>query len=267
MIKCNGDFAKMIKQLKEAKKDFEVRKTTKSTLIKFDNYTYMFAENHFKNEYLNLFQQIKNEVHNNINLKQITPPEIKKSKYFQVANFEKIGSGEFLTFKNCFEFDINKAYYKTLYNLGYISSDFFHLCINLPKSIRLALVGTLATQKTIFYYEAGELKKFETKKDDILRKVFFQVVEYVDRALDYFSKLAKDNFLFYWVDGIYLKDYERAQYHRDLISYEFNLDFSTEPVKEIIIFNKSEVNTQLIVKKTNNKIKTFNLNCIFTPNN
>ena len=267
MIQCTGKPSVIIKKLQAQKKDFEVRKTTKSTLIKFDTYTYMFADSHFKVQYLNLFQKIKKEVARNIEQKKIDTPEIQRSKYFKVANFEPIAQGEFLKFTNCYEFDINKAYYKALNHLGYISTEFYNECINLPKNIRLALVGTLATQKTVFFYEAGELKDYEIRKNDILRKVFFQVVEYVDKALYFFSRLAGENFLFYWVDGIYLKNYDRAQYHRDLISYEFNLDFSTEQIKEVIVFNKSELNTQIVIKKQDNNLKTFNLNCIFAPNN
>ncbi|GAF81597.1 unnamed protein product [marine sediment metagenome] len=263
MIKASGNAQKLISELKAEKKDFQVSRTTKSATVSFDDFKYMFADSHFSNKHLNLFQQIKKEVHNNIKNFEIIPPEIQRSKYFGIQEFEQIGSGEFLKYSDCLEFDINKAYYKALYHFKYISKEFYDKCVELPKNIRLALVGTLATQKTVFFYESGELKSYELKKDDTLRKVFFQLVEYVDRALDYFSKLAGDNFLFYWVDGIYLKNYDRAEYHKDLISYEFDLDFSTEKIKEVIVYYKSEFSTQMIVKKEDLNIKTFNLNNIF----
>ncbi len=263
MIKTTGNATELINQLKEVKKDFEVRRTTKSCLINFDKFSYMFSDSHFSNIHLNLFQQIKKEVHQNIKNKNIIVPEIKTSKYFDTANFKPIELGEFLNFKNVLEFDVNKAYYQALKKFGYISEDFFNKCVNLPKKIRLALVGTLATQKTIFSYQKGELIDYEILKDDILRKVFFQLVEYIDNVLDLFSKLAGNNFLFYWVDGIYLKNYDRALKHKNLISKEYNLNFSTEYLKELIVYNKSEYQTQIIVKKNNNKIKEFNLNSIF----
>lgn len=265
IIKCSGSAYQMIKELKEAGKDFEVRKTTRSTLLIFDDFKYMFADSHFKNHHLNLFQQMKNEVQKNINEKKLMPPEKSKSLYFKVKNFEPIGLGEFYKFENCLEFDINKAYYRALFVLGYIGEKFYKTCIELPKHVRLALVGTLATQKTIFYYENGELKNFVTKKNDILRRVFFQLVSFVDKILNMFSELAGDNFIFYWVDGIYLKNYPRAKQHKAILSKKFNIDFSLEPIKNAMIINKSESETKIILKKSNNKLKVFNLSSIFTP--
>jgi len=263
MIKASGNPNDLIMQLKAEKKNFEVRRTTKSTLIVFDNFKYMFADSHFKSEHLNLFQKIKAEVHGNIESKKLTVPAYQQSKYFDTGQFKPIGLGEFLKFENVLEFDVNKAYYQALKKFGYISQQFFDKCVGLPKNIRLALVGTLATQKTIFFYKEGELDSYEIKKDEILRRVFFQLVEFIDKVLDYFSKLAGDNFLFYWVDGIYLKNYERAEYHRDLISYEYDLDFSTERLKNLMVFNKGDYQSQIVIKKMDNTLKQFNLNNIF----
>lgn len=114
MIKTTGNATELINQLKEEKKNFEVRRTTKSCLINFDKFSYMFADSHFKNEHLNLFRQIKKEVHKNIEEKNIIVPEIQPAKYFQTYQFSPIGLGEFLTFKNILEFDVNKAYYQVL---------------------------------------------------------------------------------------------------------------------------------------------------------
>lgn len=263
MIKTSGNPYKLIKQLKEQKQDFEVRKTTKSTLIKFGKFSYMYADSHFKNMHLNLFQQLKKEVHSNIIKNKIVVPEIVKSKYFDHRQFEKIGEGEFLTFNNVIEFDINKAYYNVLKKFKYISEDFYNKCIKLPKNIRLALVGSLATKKTIFYYQKGELLYFEDEADDLLRRVFFHLVEYTDMVLDRFSKLSKDHFLFYWVDGIYLNNYDRAHWHKDLISYEYDIDFSFESLQNLMVYNQGEYNTKIVIKKMNGKIKSFNLNNIF----
>ena len=80
MIKTSGKSYRLINQLKELKKDFIVLKTTKSTVIKFDAYSYMFADSHFSNKHLNLFQRIKKEVHNNITQHELIPPPINKSK-------------------------------------------------------------------------------------------------------------------------------------------------------------------------------------------
>ncbi len=266
MIKVSGKPHKLIKQLKDKGDPFNVTKTTKSTLIRFEGFSYMFADSHFNNRLLNLFQKIKREVHNNITEYELTPPEIVRSKYFQTGQFEPIGIGEVLTHKDCIEFDINKAYYCVLRHFNYISEGFFNECVVLPKQVRLSLVGALATQKTTFYYDKGVLIDYKVKSDEMLRRVFFQLVEYVDRVLDYFSKLASDNFLFYWVDGIYLKQYDRAKIHKKILEKEFKIEFSFEPIKELLVYNQGEYNTKIAVKKLDNKIKNFNINGIFVNN-
>ena len=263
MIQVSGNPDNLIEQLKNCKKDFKVSSTSNSTMLEFDLSKYLYSDSHFSKKYLHYFQKLKKEVTKNIQEKNIIVPDYQKSKYFHFKEFEEVTQGEILEFKNCIELDINKAYYVALYNLGYISKDFFNLCIELPKKIRLALVGTLATTKSILFYEDGVIKDHEIIKNDKLRNVFFHCVKVVDECLYSFSYLAKESFIFYWVDGIYLKPYKDLKRHLKFIENKYNLQFSTDLKERVLILKTSEQCTNIGVFKDNKDYKIFSLPNIF----
>ena len=275
MIRVSGDYKYMVNQLCDIGADFKLQSTTKSKVIIHGKAKYLFADEHFKMSDLGLFQKLKREVRKNLKDKNLIPPEIEQSKYFRTDNYEPIAEGEYLEFNDVLEFDINKAYYKAALNLGYIGKEFYETCIGLSKDLRLALIGSLATKKITFDYVDGKMcDDYGVKEDIILRRVFFHLVSFIDRCLFQFSELAGDNFLLYWVDGIYLKNYPQKERHKELISKEFNVEFSTESLKKIVIVNESHLSTIIAIdtgKMKFNKhtgkdephIKKFNLNTIF----
>jgi hypothetical protein len=159
------------------------------------------------------------------------------------------------------ELDVNKAYYQCAYNLGYISKDMYEKYITLPKDVRLRFIGTIATRKRIYKYDNGELNdEVEIKEDEILRRVWFHICKNIDNAMIRFKELTGDNFLMYYVDGIYLKkgDYSKEL---DILKNEFNLDFKNESVqyitKKYVRPEKSSERLCVVISKFNKKKNCF----------
>jgi hypothetical protein len=264
MIRSRGTATQFIEQLKKRNKDFTVKMTSNSTEVIYNDMKFLYSISEFQKKHLGLFMKMKSRVTKSIKEKNMIVPKIQPAKYFDAAQFRPIELGEFLTYDNVLELDINKAYYKVLFNLGYIEEDFYNECINLPKKIRLALVGSLATQKSIFYYENGKLERHEVTKNDTLRNVFFQLVSEVDEVLTVFQKMAGENFIFYWVDGIYLKPYSNLDFNRKMLENKYNLDFSIEPINRVVVYNKDKHQTIIASQKVKGeRIKTFNFPCVF----
>lgn len=261
MIKSVGNGKQFKELLIKSKKDFQLIRTSNSTVIIYKDVKYFYSIEDIPNEFLYLYKQIKEEIKKNILQKNLKVPIRKKSKYFDIFNMDTMGLGEFKTFDNIIESDINKAYYKVLFILGYISEDFYKKCITLPKKVRLSLVGSIATYKYFDFYEAGELieDKSYDEKDKLLRNVFFHCVNYTDNALSDFQNLAGDYFIFYWVDGIYLKNYPLLRMHLYMIEETYNIDFETCFLNRIVAL-KTEDNLNLIgvQKNAGDKIKVFN---------
>ena len=263
MIEIDENIDPMVKALKDRKQDFTVVTTNKTKTLLYKEQKFMYRrskDSNFKPSHLGFMQLIKKEVKERLPL---NPVKMKpRQNYYDCQVFADIENGEYLTFENCLEIDINKAYYQALLNMNLLSVETYERFISLPKEIRLALVGSLATRKNTYYYELGELEKHEIKVDKELREVFFCCVDMVDKALKSFKYLQKENFLFYWVDGIYLKDNERIKRDLKIIEARFNFSFSVEPCEKIIFLKCNEYNTKIGVKQ-GDKNKVFNVENLF----
>ena len=102
-----------------------------------------------------------------------------------------------------YEADISMCYYVTAFKLGFMSEQMYELCKGLPKSHRLKLLGAIATSKTFRRYEDGQIVFETVLEDETLRMAWFKICFYVGQAMQTVKDALKDNFLFYWVDGIY----------------------------------------------------------------
>lgn len=240
---CKGSIEKRKRLLKFYKGDFVVTSTNRTTKIKTDGLSYVYgAGAGFNFKDLNLFRELKTHALTNIKERQLVFPE---KEFNNVNNFkfskQLIDFEAGLTLDNCVAFDINKAYYRTAFNIGLIDTAFYNRCINLPKRLRLALIGSIATKKMVTTYKGGKVVNFEIKTaDKVLRHAWFNIVEYVDNCLKDLAQMCGDRFLFYWVDGIYLIGNEED--FSDIvaeISRKYDLEFKTEGVERIEIVNDS----------------------------
>ena len=271
-----GDFNPLLKRLIKAKKDFEVIHTGSSTTIKYDNKKILYSHFKIHNRFLYLFQEVKKEFLNNIEKNKIDLDFSINSKtilysYYKTHNkFPEIG--EILNFKDCCELDIEKAYYNAAYKLGFISQEFYNKCRELPKTIRLMLLGSIATNKRIEIYKNGEKISSEKKQDENLRAAWFMVCEYVDKCLFEFSEIVHKSFLFYYVDGIFFENY--SDYEKDIKEAQFfcelkyGLKFKIEKIDKIEAVRLNEKTCKISVYKTKNKgaETVFFTKNIFTQN-
>ena len=275
MIRCKGTYHQYANQLKALKKDFVLKTTTGSQYIelpvslsaleldsKAKGRRMIFSEQHFKKRDLHLFNAIKKEVTKNIEGKTIPHHEGALYNHFR-KHFYALGSGEMMEFEDCIEFDINKAYYNVAYKLGYIGKEFYEKCLGLEKFTRLALIGSIATQKYVYHFEKGKCEEYEINKDERLRRVWFHIVSVVDDCLFAFAKLAGDNFLMYWVDGIYLQKYKSMNIDLQIIESKYGVEFSKVDIDKIEIVKESEHSSRLIVHKLPDGTKEFSTGNLF----
>lgn len=252
-------------------------KTTNNTkYIKQEKNTFIYSEQFFPKSKLYLFQMVKKEFIKNMNdffvlndsfqditePKKIKLPELEKkiiyNRFKELS--EGMGIGQIERYENTIELDIVKAYYYTAYILGFIGKDFFLKCLELPKYIRLALIGSIATNKLIYNYEKGELiGGVENENNPELRKAWFKIVHYVDECLFDFYKLSGENFLLYWVDAIILKKHPEIEMDLRIIENKYNLKFEHKNLDWVEIVKTTENNYQFLVKESDkNKPKLFN---------
>ena len=197
--------AEIIADLIREKINFDVLATNYTTEIKLidTGHSYFFSANSKLNfKLFGTLSTLKKETANvtiaEDNEKNISYYSINKNN-FKAANNK--GS-----YKEVFNIDITAAYVTVLKNKNYISEALYTKILKLPKMDRLAIVGMLATKKVIYEIRDGKEKSARIETDKERRKIFFEASKVIDEILFECREAAGKSFLFFWVDGIYLKD-------------------------------------------------------------
>jgi len=117
--------------------------------------------------------------------------------YFGFRNIA--GQGE------CNEYDLEHAYLTALYELGAITDALYQkLNTEVKKKERLAVVGSLATNRLIIDYSFEEKTSQRRERDPELLKVWKTITFKVDQKIRSWF-LGDQGSMFYWVDALFTK--------------------------------------------------------------
>lgn len=126
--------------------------------------------------------------------------------YFSMGRYES------KEYKNAVCVDLNSAYLQALFNLGLITSETKNwIETKLTKKERLVAVGMLAKQKEIIHFSGKKIVQ-DYKEVSKLRYIFNAVIQEVNKVMLDVQNHFIDDFIAYWVDGIYL--------HNEFIAFE-----------------------------------------------
>jgi hypothetical protein len=133
-------------------------------------------------------------------LETITPRDL---KYWKI---NKDGFGREIT--RVINVDVSKAYPYAMFNLGLISRSVLKYLLHLDKTgkkiSRLKGMGILAKRKLKNDYNKGRVVYYEIQENKYLRKCFFSACKVIDELMLSCAEKAGKDFLFFWVDGIYI---------------------------------------------------------------
>lgn len=117
------------------------------------------------------------------------------------------------------EVDLTAAYLSAARDLGAVDPKLARLILRkFSKESRLKIVGSLGTIHTVRHYTAGwEDRPPEHRPyNETLRRVWDSIVAHTDRFMATLKTAAGRDFLFYWVDAIFVKPEARDRV-RDLV--------------------------------------------------
>ncbi len=221
---------------------------------------YIYTENVRKTHDLILMAKAKKQIKESIKKNPI--PIIDRSKiiYFDYTGVirKTIKENEIISASNVIEIDITGAYIKAALNLGLISQALYNEIVILDKRARLSILGAIALRKFVTFYDNGKPKKFDIIKNDELRNVWFYITAHIDEILKDCKFILKPNeFYFYYVDGIYIKNTPEAIIKVQEVFKQRNFDFKCKLWQKIEVVN---FNKTMLLKCTNDdNIKTFQL--------
>lgn len=209
-------------------KDFIVKKSSSTNQIKYNGNTEIFSDSRFNFNVMHRYNELKTELEANINFFQ----NDKETGYF---NFGKIVNNE-----KVFNIDLTSAYLTILYNTKKISKELFQKINGLKKSDRLKVLGMLAYQPFVFYYEKGKLISNEQIKNKFRHIFFYCVKETFELIYKIKNKIGFD-FVFSWVDGIYFTGEYNINIISDILKSK-KLNFTVERLFNFTSVKADELN-------------------------
>lgn len=219
---------KSLQNPKSAKAHIDfLRHANRAYSLKISNYTLEIVSDLFNIQYLHSMRSNRcfaayAKVKSNVSNFEI--PKVRKHEleYF-MHNFN---DNYFSPHVVCI--DVRSAYATVLYNDGYISEDTFAYLSKIDKMDRLAAVGMLASKKNCFEYDEQNNLVQYWKEVSELENFFYHCVKRVGDIMNDLKKIAGADYLFTWVDGIYLKPNDEYLYtiapYLEEAGFKFSVD-------------------------------------------
>ena len=189
---------KIVQMYKDMKLDFCVKNSSYSTVIETETNQVRFITNNYSNAVFMAAQKIKADVTKSDLGRSI------KAGHYSTANYDSANGQPDGAWKKIINIDITSAYATCLLNSKLISKETYLFLQKIPKTERLPAMGMLARNQLIINFEQGELTTHERFTADTAQ-IFFYIISEINKMMQQVMQMAGDYFLFYWVDGIFLK--------------------------------------------------------------
>jgi hypothetical protein len=179
---------------------FDMKITNYTISAKIEDQAYLFTDTPMSKSAFIFYKMMLKDLGGEIR------PEAKNINYYDFTGIQKGDKIE-----NCYCVDMNSAYLMALKNEKLISNKTFatiHSRTQKNKKLkmdRLKSVGMFASSPTIINFEQDEAVKIENIKNPMAWVFYFacqKTTEIIKSQID-------ENFLFYWVDGIFVRGNEK----------------------------------------------------------
>ena len=248
-----------IRFLKLARQDFTVKQSTYTTIIEANGKKQKFIQQKRDNTSFIGFNKIKKDIDQFNFIEQIQDEPILRNPSIYYANRPYI---EPVSYPTVINIDLTNAYPTTLKQTGGISTKTFNYLNHQKKTDKLASLGMLAARHDKFIYEKGILKNVESSEPSKYAAAFFYCVKWVDFMMLEAEKIAGIDFLYFWVDGIYLNPMTPPPVIDEILNlfFEFGYKAKIEIVEDFHLKRRDnllEINFLKTTFEKKKKRKTF----------
>lgn len=195
---------------------------------------------------INFIKEVKQTIVKNGLHHQYIGERTKKVMYFKYSSQIRPGDD----FRDCINIDLSAAYWETAYMLGLLSKDTYKRGFKVSKQVRLAAIGSLAKKKRVYEFDGRKQRLLDITRSET--EFLWDVI--CDRVGDLLCRVADkcgDDFIFFWVDGIYVK--KRSAKKVERLFNNAGYGFKSNPIKAVSV-TKRNIFVHLInpEKKTKN---------------
>jgi len=197
-----------------------------------------FSKSDYKPRDLNFIKSIKSH---------ILKSEIHLSKPFEKQYFAndvhyirvaKVPLG--LVFENAYEIDLDEAYWKTAHLLGIITDELYVRGQkgNISKQVRLTALGSLAKKVYYYQFKGKSLRNIKSESEPLLENIWFTICKRVADVMNECIKVLGEEFIFYWVDGIYVQGKDENLHTCLKIFSDYGYNIKYKKIKQIYFHDK-----------------------------
>jgi hypothetical protein len=188
----------IIKQYKEAGLDFQVKHSNYNTQIIGQESVIKFIQTEHSIKVFIAYNKIVADLKKSDKTVEILQGE------WSTENFDSKNGLKPCSYKTVLNLDITSAYPYCLFINKLITLDTFNYLMALPKNERLPAIGMIAKKSVWIDYQKGKATTWDVKTGEYAN-IFFFVIQQITDLMAWAADIAGDDFLFYWVDGIFLK--------------------------------------------------------------
>jgi hypothetical protein len=188
----------IIRQYKEAGLDFQVKHSNYNTQIIGQETVLKFIQTEHSIKVFVAYNKIVSDLKKSDKTIEILQQD------WSTENFDSKNGLKPCKYKTVLNLDITSAYPYCLFINKLISQDTFNYLMALPKSERLPAIGMIAKKSVWIDYNNGKASNWDVKTGEYAN-IFFFVIQQITDLMAWAADIAGDDFLFYWVDGIFLK--------------------------------------------------------------
>jgi hypothetical protein len=188
----------IIKQYKEAGLDFQVKHSNYNTQIIGQESVIKFIQTEHSIKVFIAYNKIVADLKKSDKTVEILQGD------WSTENFDSKNGLKPCSYKTVLNLDITSAYPYCLFINKLIGLDTFNYLMALPKNERLPAIGMIAKKSVWIDYQKGKATTWDVKTGEYAN-IFFFVIQQITDLMAWAADIAGDDFLFYWVDGIFLK--------------------------------------------------------------
>lgn len=264
ILRSHAEIMAHVKYLKKIREPFTMRVTNNRYEVHSRLGSFMNRDATFPSSEVFLIRQVYDYIVKN-ELYQTVPDTFKDIDFGGVADFQtnrkniryfdyngKIRPGKEFSFEDAgglWEVDLKTAYWEMIYKMGLISDELYETGTQkVSKKTRLAAVGALARQLDTYEFDGYKSNKIGTERRQLTEHIWFEICERTARLLKKAVQAAGKDYLFYWVDAIFIR--EGALKAVQNVFSEAGFNFSVHKVKSATFGHKNiELRGKLVDRK------------------
>lgn len=135
------------------------------------------------------------------------------------------------------EIDIDEAYWQTAYLLGVIPEGLYNEGRKengqISKVARLVALGSLAKKTSLYEFKGNKIVKRKVERMELTENVWYTICKRVSDVMGEAMMAAGKDFLFYWVDGIYMRNTPEAMSRVAKVFTDWGYQWKVRPIQKI----------------------------------